>query len=91
VDAALLNRWHEAKAILNAAKEQEDAAKAALLTALGDAEAGECEAGVVTYLEQERRSVDLLALREKHPDVASECERVSAFRVLRFKKPKAAK
>jgi predicted phage-related endonuclease len=91
VPEGLLEKWTEAKLILSAAQTQEENAKAALLTALGSAEQGTCMAGVVTYMEQGRTFVDNLVLREKYPDIAAECERSTTFRVLRFKKPKAAK
>lgn len=88
VPADLFLRWTEARIMANAAKEQEEDAKAAVLAAMGDAEEGRCELGAVTYFEQERRFIDLLALREKYPDAALDCERLSRFRVARYKKPK---
>lgn len=87
----LLSRWLETKAIASAANDQEEQARAALLTALGDAEKGNTPIGSVTYLEQSRRDIDRLKLREDFPEAATACERVTTYRVLRFKKPPASK
>jgi putative phage-type endonuclease len=92
VPEELVRRWLDARTIASAAADQEEAAKAALIAALGDAEGGEAgAAGGVTYLEHSRRSIDALMIRERYPDAAIECERVSTFRVLRHKKPKGEK
>ncbi len=56
LDAELVERWLCAKQRLKAATEEADEAQAALIAALGDAEAGELNDGrVVTYFEQHRK------------------------------------
>ena len=85
----LFEGWEEAKAQTKKAKTAEDEAKAALLGALGDADAGEIpELGkMITYLEQGRKGFDHKALLEAHPEFAT-YEKESRFRVLRSKKLK---
>jgi putative phage-type endonuclease len=73
IDSHLVKVWNLAKAVEKQAKEQTESAKIALLAALGDAEAGECEEGLVTFFEQTRKEAIV---------------KESTFRVLRFKKAK---
>lgn len=71
VDPALLQQWLEAREAEKVAEKAADAAQAALLTALGDAEAGLCgDLGAVTFFEQTRKEYVCKA---------------STFRVLRHK------
>jgi putative phage-type endonuclease len=71
IDPAIVAAWLEAKAAAQSAKDADEDATAALLTAIGDAEAATAgEFGAVTYLEQTR----------------NECVcKASTFRVLRHK------
>jgi putative phage-type endonuclease len=72
------------------AEEAADTTRAALLTALGDAEAGRLADGrVFTYLEQNQRRIDSDALRAKFPDAAAACTKVITFR--KFQAPKKSK
>ena len=71
VDPAIVQAWLDAKSAASTADAAADEAKAALLAALGDAEAGECDAlGAVTNYEQTRREY---------------VAKASTFRVLRFR------
>lgn len=73
IDGSLLAAFREAKEIASAAAKARDEAQSALLAALGDAEAGECELGTVTYLEQTRKAYEV---------------KESTYRVLRIKENK---
>ncbi len=70
----LVGHWLNAKDTMSLAKKAQAKAQAELITALGQAEGGECPAGMVTYFEQTRKEY-----------VSPE----TTFRVLRFKKEKA--
>ncbi len=70
VDPALYVRAIRLKDIESKIKKKRDEAQIALLAALGDAEAGECGRGTVTYLEQEKKAYAVAA---------------SKYRVCRFK------
>lgn len=50
----LIEEWEAAKAIESAAKKNKEAALSAILTVLGDAEAGQTEQGLFTYFESSR-------------------------------------
>ena len=72
IDPSLVEAWREAADVLKNAKTLADNAKATVLAALGDAEAGVAgEAGAVTYYEQTRAA---FATKE------------NTFRVLRYRK-----
>lgn len=73
VRAVLVNRWQRLSSIKGKIEKKHKAAQIELLAAIGDAEAGECELGLVTYLEQERKEYTVAA---------------SKYRVARFKKNK---
>ena len=55
LDAAMVQAWRDADAEAKAAAAVADAAKARVLEALGDAEAGECDLGTVSYRSQNRK------------------------------------
>lgn len=84
-----LARYQAAKEAAKVAEAAAKAAQAALIAELGDAEQGECEAGIVTYFEQGRAGIDTKALKERYPDVAAAVTKETRFRVLREKKAKA--
>ena len=88
VDPELVSKWLEAKEAEKEAEAQAKEAQAALLTALGEAEAGMCgELGAVTYLQQTRRGIDTAALKADHPEIYHKYYREGEpFRVLRHKK-----
>jgi predicted phage-related endonuclease len=72
LDPTLVEAWLKAKDAESEAKDAAESAKAAVLTALGDAEAGNAgDAGAVTFMEQSRKEYVCKA---------------STFRVLRHKK-----
>jgi len=75
VDPAVVSEWLAAREARLAAEKVEAAADTRLKVALGDAEAGECDLGVVTYMEQTRHN----KAREAFDSV---------FRTLRFKAKK---
>lgn len=93
IDEVLVVNWESAKGNLKVAKEIREAAEAELLTALGDADAGEygTEGMLLTYFEQCRRSVRAKELRDAYPKIYAKFENVSHFRVARTKKPKKKK
>ena len=71
VDPKLIQTWLDSKTLAKGAEEDEERAKAAVLAALGDAEAAMCgDLGAITYLEQSRKEYVCKA---------------STFRVLRHK------
>jgi putative phage-type endonuclease len=59
VESSLILNWEQAKELAREAQKKADEAKALLLAALGDAEAGESEAGAVTYFEQTRKAYEV--------------------------------
>ena len=67
-------------------------AKSAMLTALGDAEAGKFvldrQSMMLTYLEQSARRIDVERLRKEKPQIAADYTIVSKCRVTRLKKVK---
>jgi len=66
----LVDDWQTAKEALKAAKEEADLRQTAILTALGDAEAGQTEKGMFTHMQQTRAEYTVKA---------------STYRVARFK------
>lgn len=88
---ALVINWQNAKEALRMAKDIKEGAEAEMLAALGDADGGECDLGLLTYLEQCRRTVKAKELREAYPEIYVKFENVSTFRVARLKKPKKPK
>lgn len=91
IDSTLVENWDKAKESRKLAEAIEEDAKEEMLAALGDAEAGRCAQGILTFLEQSRRYIDAKRLRDDKPDIAKEYEKLSTFRVPRIKKPKPAK
>jgi putative phage-type endonuclease len=92
IDPQLVKNWLSAKESLKLAEHVKESAQEAVLSALGDAEGGRCgELGMVTFLEQSRRSTDTKALTADMPEIAKKYEKVSTFRVARLKKPKKPK
>ena len=92
VDASLVKQHELAKAARLEAAKIEDGAKAALIAALGDAEAGDYgdPAKIVTFNASVSRRLDGKRLREERPDVAAEFMVESTSRTLRVqKRPKA--
>ncbi len=86
VPDGLVQKWLDAQQAKKDAEKLCDAAQAELLAALGQAEAGDCSFGRVTYLEQSRSSIDVKAIKEQMPDIAAKYTTSTTYRVLRFKK-----
>lgn len=76
IDALLIAQWQVAREERLAAEKEEERAVAALLTALGDAEAGTSDMGTVHYTLTKRAGYTV---------------QPTEYRTLRFKKPKAEK
>lgn len=87
IETVLVVNWQNAKDSLKLAKEIKEGAEAELLAALGDAEGGDCDLGLLTYFEQCRRSVKASELKAEYPDIYAQFENISTFRVARLKKP----
>ena len=91
IEPVLVVNWQNAKESLKLAKEIKESAEAEMLAALGDAEGGECNLGLLTYLEQSKRYVTASELRDAYPEIYKQLEKVTTFRVPRLKKPKKPK
>jgi len=91
IDNQIVQNWLNAKENLKHAELMKDGAEAEILAALGDAEAGKCDLGMVTYFEQQQRRIDSQRLKDEKPDIAAEYLKVSKFRVARLKKPEPPK
>lgn len=91
IDTKIVKNWLKAKESLKFAEEIKESSEANLLAALGDAEAGRCDLGLVTYYMQEQKRIDSKRLREEKPEIATEYLKISRFRVARLKKPKPPK
>ena len=84
ISAGLVQSLRDAKASLQAAENAEDAAKSALITALGDAEFGDFgERKPVTYRSQTRTGLDTDAIKRDVPDW-KRWEKISKYPVLRL-------
>jgi len=78
---------NEAKDKLKWAEQIKEDAYAALVTALGDAEAGLLPDGsMMMFFEQVSKRIDSTRLRKELPDIAAKYLKESKFRVLRHKK-----
>lgn len=86
--ADVLTRWEAAKAAAKAAEEHVEAAQAAVLMLLGEAEAGRLPDGrALTYLEQKSAPrCDTKLLRALAPEIAEQVVTQGTHRVLRVKK-----
>jgi predicted phage-related endonuclease len=83
---ALVMDWLEKKAAKKIAEEKAEAAQAAMITAMADAEAAVCDLGTVTFLEQNRSGIDRKRLAIDHPGILADYVEISTCRVTRFKK-----
>lgn len=91
IETVLVVNWQNAKESVKLAKDIKEAAEAEMLAALGDADGGQCDLGLLIYLKQCRRTVKAKELKEEYPDIYAKFENVSEFRVARLKKPKKPK
>lgn len=90
IEPSLVETWDDLKLAAKIASEREEAAKAAVLAALGNAEAGDYgdPEKWLTYFRQSRTDVDGKALRAARPDVYEQFKRVTEFPVARIVKRK---
>jgi putative phage-type endonuclease len=92
LDAELVKALEDAKGKVKWAEQIKDDAYAAVITALGDAEAGRFEMDgeqkMLTFFEQVQKRIDSKRLKEEKPDIAAEYVKESRFRVARIKKLK---
>jgi len=91
IPTELVQHWLNAKEMLKKAEEVKVSVEEEMLAAMGDAEGGACDLGLLTYLKQTRVGIDLKRLREEKPEVAEDYKKPTTFRVLRLKKPKKSK
>lgn len=91
IDTALIVNWQNAKETLKMAEAIKEGAEAEMLAHLGDADGGECDLGLLTYLEQSRRFITPQELKDAHPEIYAKLEKVTTFRVPRLKKPRKPK
>jgi len=88
IDSALVETWLENKDKVKWATAILEDSIGAIFKALGDAEAGTCTLGMVTYFMQSQKRIDSTRLKEEKPEIAKEYTKESKFRVLRLKKAK---
>lgn len=86
IDSELVRTWLLHKAAAKEAKVNAESIQAEVVAALGTAEAGRCEEGLFTYLQQSRTGIDSKLLKADHPDIAEAYAKISTFRVARLKK-----
>lgn len=79
--AELLRAYREAKARADEAHKEAEAAKQRLCALLGEHEKAIIDDWLVTWQSQERRTLDVAALRREHPEIAERYERVTHTRV----------
>lgn len=65
----LYERYEAASRALREAETERDEAKAEVLHALGNADAGQCELGVIKFQQQKTAKFDKKRLRAEHPDI----------------------
>jgi putative phage-type endonuclease len=88
IGSDLVLEWLAAKETLKAAEKAKEEKEIAMLTALGQAEGGTTEIGMLTYLPQSRTTIDAKNLKAENPAVYEQFARVSTYRVARFKPTK---
>ena len=91
VDPQIVADFLAAKATLKEAEAVEEAAKARLLQALGDAEEGAVEGYSVSYRQQAKSGINLDGLRTEYPEIAAKLATKTTYRVLRASAKKEKK
>ena len=88
IPASLRLEAEAAAALRKMAEQRDEQAKAAILAAMGDAEAANYDdgEGAVTFYEQSRRSIDTKRLQAEEPELAAKYGKETRYRVLRTKK-----
>ena len=82
IASEIVERYALAREAATAADRDLDAAKASLLTALGQAETASGGGWVIRYLERSRAGIDTKRLLAEHPELAERYATTSRFRVL---------
>jgi len=85
LEQSLVDSWLTAKETLKEFEKAKEAAELELLTALGEAEGGMTELGMLTYLAQSRTSIDTKLLKAEHPEIFEKYAKTSTYRVARWK------
>jgi len=92
LDAKLVKEYEDAKGKVKWAEAVLEDARSAMLTALGDAEAGtfalDGKPMMLTYFEQCSRLIDVERLRKELPEIAAKYTKISKCRDTRLKKVK---
>lgn len=89
VDDNLVMEWDNLRQTRLQLEKDEKQAEAVMITATGDAEAGQLSDGrLVTYYQQSREIVDGKRLKEELPDVAAKYMKETVYRVPRLQKRK---
>jgi len=91
ISADIVLKWRDLEAKRKEAVKAEDEAKAACLSAMGDAEIGESDAGNVVVQKVEVNRLDTKALKAKHPDIAEKFTKKSETTRVTFKKARLLK
>jgi len=86
IDLALVEAFEESNQILKNAEKKKNEAQAAILAALGDAEAATAGSRNLTYYTQTARRIDSTRLKKEKPEIAAEYLKESVYPVLRFPK-----
>lgn len=86
IDLALVEAFEESKQAYGEAEIHKDEAQAAILAALGDAEAATAGNRNLTYYKQTARRIDSTRLKKEKPKIAAEYLKESVYPVLRFPK-----
>jgi len=85
VDTDLVEEWRDTREQRLAYEKAEKQLQARILAQMETAEGGQCDIGMVTYLEQCRRSVDTKRLKAERPEIHREFLKETVYRVMRFK------
>jgi predicted phage-related endonuclease len=88
VQQDVVSKWRDMDAAAKRAQDEADEAKAAVLAAIGDAEIGEAETGLVHVKSMPTKRIDADKLRKEFPDAAKACEKESTSVRITFKAAK---
>lgn len=88
LEARLVNEWRILDAAAKEAADKADQAKAAVLAALGDAEQGDSDAGIVIAKPTVTKRIDTEAIKSKYPDIVRELTKETTSVRVTFKKAK---
>ena len=96
VSCESISNWQQADETAKEAAKRADEFKAIMLAELGDGDASEpVDIGdglqELTFTEQERKSLDMEAIKTNYPEAVKTCMKVTKYRVARLKKTKITK